>query len=85
MADQPYVRFLPLAYPASEIYFFKPLKERVAVYQMAEDHRPDAQSAPPRNPEGRMGVHLRGSGFQPRAQFSWRVQLVPHEAGENCV
>jgi hypothetical protein len=33
MADQPYVRFLPLAYPASEIYLFKPLKERVPVYQ----------------------------------------------------
>ena len=33
MADQPYVRFLPLAYPPSEIYFFKPLNERVPVYQ----------------------------------------------------
>jgi peroxiredoxin len=33
MAPQPFVRILPLAYPSSEIYFFKPLKERVAVYQ----------------------------------------------------
>ena len=33
MADQPYVRFLPLAYPPSEIYFFKLLNERVPVYQ----------------------------------------------------
>lgn len=33
MAPQPFVRVLPLAYPSSEIYFFKPLKERVAVYQ----------------------------------------------------
>jgi hypothetical protein len=33
MVPQPFVRILPLAYPASEIYFFKPLNERVAVYQ----------------------------------------------------
>ena len=33
MTPQPYVRIDPLAYPSSEIYFFKPLKERVAVYQ----------------------------------------------------
>jgi hypothetical protein len=33
IAPQPFVRILPLAYPASEIYFFKPLKERVAVYE----------------------------------------------------
>jgi len=29
----PQVRVLPLRYPASEIYFFKPLNERVPVYQ----------------------------------------------------
>ena len=33
MAPQPFVRILPVAYPSSEIYLFKPLKERVAVYQ----------------------------------------------------
>jgi peroxiredoxin len=30
---QPFVRFLPMRYPASEIYNFKPLKERVPVFQ----------------------------------------------------
>lgn len=33
IAPQPWVRTLPLTYPASEIYFFKPLNERVPVYQ----------------------------------------------------
>jgi len=30
---QPFVRILPPAYPKSEIYFFKPLNERVPVFQ----------------------------------------------------
>jgi hypothetical protein len=30
---QPFVRFLPVKYPSSEIYFFKPLNERVPVFQ----------------------------------------------------
>lgn len=30
---QPFVRVLPLHYPASEIYFFRPLNERVPVYR----------------------------------------------------
>jgi peroxiredoxin len=30
---QPFVRVLPMQYPASEIYLFKPLDERVPVYQ----------------------------------------------------
>jgi hypothetical protein len=30
---QPHVRTLPVRYPASEIYFFKPLNERVPVYR----------------------------------------------------
>ena len=33
VAPQPFVRTLPMKYPASEIYFFKPLDERVPVYQ----------------------------------------------------
>ena len=33
IAPQPFVRVLPVRYPASEIYFFKPLNERVPVYQ----------------------------------------------------
>jgi peroxiredoxin len=33
IAPQPFVRVLPAQYPKSEIYFFKPLNERVPVYQ----------------------------------------------------
>jgi hypothetical protein len=33
IVPQQFVRIVPLAYPASEIYFFKPLNERVPVYQ----------------------------------------------------
>jgi hypothetical protein len=33
LAEQPFVRSLPMQYPPSEIYFFKPLNERVPVYQ----------------------------------------------------
>jgi peroxiredoxin len=33
MEPQPFIRLLPLQYPASEIYFFEPLNERVPVYQ----------------------------------------------------
>ena len=32
IAPEPLVRVLPMKYPASEIYFFKPLEERVPVY-----------------------------------------------------
>ena len=33
IATQPFVRLLPTRYPASQIYLFKPLNERVPVYQ----------------------------------------------------
>ena len=33
IAEQPFVRMLPVSYPGSEIYFFAPLDERVPVYQ----------------------------------------------------
>jgi peroxiredoxin len=33
ITPQPFVRVVPLRYPASQIYFFKPLNERVPVYQ----------------------------------------------------
>ena len=33
IAPQPFVRVLPMQYPKSEIYVFKPLNERVPVYQ----------------------------------------------------
>jgi len=53
MTPQPFVRVLPLKYPKSEIYFFKPFSERVPVYQkpftfvqelVLEGH-PEAQAA----------------------------------------
>jgi len=33
IATQPFVRLLPMKYPVSQIYLFKPLNERVPVYQ----------------------------------------------------
>jgi hypothetical protein len=33
IAPQPFVRVLPLKYPVSEIYLFKPLNERVPIYR----------------------------------------------------
>ncbi|MGE3842931.1 MAG: redoxin domain-containing protein [Vicinamibacterales bacterium] len=33
LKPQPFVRVLPMTYPASETYFFKPLNERVPVFQ----------------------------------------------------
>ena len=32
--SQPHVRTMPIRYPASEIYYFKPLNERVPVYRL---------------------------------------------------
>jgi hypothetical protein len=53
MSPQAYVRPLPMQYPASEIYFFAPLKERVPVFQkpfrllqeVVIEATPDAQAA----------------------------------------
>jgi peroxiredoxin len=53
MAPQPFVRVLPLKYPTSQIYLFKPLNERVPVYEkpftlvqeMTLEGHPDAQAA----------------------------------------
>ena len=33
LAAQPFVRLVPIRYPASEIYYFEPLDERVPVYE----------------------------------------------------
>jgi peroxiredoxin len=53
IAAQPFVRVLPLKYPPAQIYFFRPLNERIPVYQkpftllqeiVAEGH-PQAQAA----------------------------------------
>ena len=53
IAPQPFVQVQPLVYPKSEIYFFRPLNERVPVYQkpfrLVQDVRlegtPQAQAA----------------------------------------
>jgi peroxiredoxin len=53
ITPQPFVHVLPLTYPKAEIYFFKPLKERVPVYQkpftlvqeLTLDGQRDAQAA----------------------------------------
>jgi hypothetical protein len=53
VAPQPFVRVVPLQYPASEIYIFAPLNERVPVYQkpftlrqeLVLDDRPEARAA----------------------------------------
>ena len=53
IAPQPFVRQLSTKYPASEIYFFKPLNERVPTYQkpfrlvqeVVLEGTPDAQAA----------------------------------------
>jgi hypothetical protein len=33
IAEQPHIRVLPVQFPASQVYFFKPLNERVPVFQ----------------------------------------------------
>ncbi|OFW22179.1 MAG: hypothetical protein A3H97_04785 [Acidobacteria bacterium RIFCSPLOWO2_02_FULL_65_29] len=53
MAEQPFVRLPPVQYPASEIYVFEPLDERIPVYQrpfkliqdVTLDTRPEALAA----------------------------------------
>jgi hypothetical protein len=53
IAPQPFVRILPLEYPKSEMYFFRPLNERVPVYakpftlvqELILEGYPEAQAA----------------------------------------
>ena len=53
ITPQPFVRILPLAYPKSEMYVFKPLNERVPVYmkpftlvqELILEGHPEAQAA----------------------------------------
>jgi hypothetical protein len=53
VAAQPFVRLAPVQYPASEIYVFEPLNERIPVYQkpfkliqdVTLDRRTEAQAA----------------------------------------
>ena len=53
ISPQPFLRVLPLKYPASQIYFFKPLNERVPVYaksftliqELILEGQPEAQAS----------------------------------------
>jgi peroxiredoxin len=92
IAEQTFVRTLPLKYPASEIYFFKPLNEHVPVYQkpftlvkeIVLEGQPPAQAAF----KGRDSLTLSGTleyqacddkvCFNPASiPLSWTVSLRP--------
>jgi peroxiredoxin len=89
---QPFVRALPIQYPASEIYFFAPLNERVPVFQKAfklqrevvVEGTPQAQAAL----KGKDSVTLTGTleyqacddkvCFNPVSlPLTWRMSLRP--------
>jgi peroxiredoxin len=92
IAPQPFVRTLPVRYPASEIYFFKPLNERVPVYlkpftllqEVIPEVTPEAQAAF----RGKDSLTLTGTleyqacddkvCYNPTAvPLSWTVALTP--------
>ncbi len=96
VAPQPYLRVLPAKYPASEIYHFKPLNERVATYQkpftivveVVPDVTPEAQKAF----SGRKALALSGTleyqacddkiCYNPVSlPLSWTVEVRPNVAG----
>ena len=96
VAAQPHVRVLPVQYPASEIYHFKPLNERVATYQkpftllleVVPEVTPEAQKAF----AGKKSLTLLGSlqyqacddkiCYNPTSvPLSWTVDVRPNVAG----
>jgi hypothetical protein len=62
---QPHVRTLPVRYPASEIYYFKPLNERVPAYQklftLAVEVVPDATADARKSFSGREELIVNGT------------------------
>jgi hypothetical protein len=93
VAGQPYVRILPLSYPPSEIYFFKPLNERVPVYResftLLQDVVLEVSLEAAKALEGRKELRLNGSleyqacdqtkCFNPASvPLSWTLRLTPH-------
>lgn len=95
LAPQPFVRALPIRYPVSETYFFKPLNERVPVYQkpftlvqeVIPEVTPEAQAAF----KGKDSLTLTGTleyqacddkvCFNPAfIPLSWTVALTPFVA-----
>ena len=96
IAPQPYVRVLPVKYPASEIYHFKPLNERVPAYQkpftmlteIVPEVTPEAQKAF----AGKKELSLTGTleyqacddkiCYNPVSlPLSWTVDVKPNVAG----
>ena len=96
VAPQPYMRVLPVKYPASEIYHFKPLNERVATYQkpftllveLVPEVTPEAQKAF----SGKKELSLTGTleyqacddkiCYNPSVvPLSWTVEVRPNVAG----
>jgi peroxiredoxin len=62
---QPYVRAMPVRYPASEIYYFKPLNERVPVFQkpftLAVEVVPEATAEARKSLSGRGALVINGT------------------------
>jgi hypothetical protein len=93
VTPQQYVRILPLAYPSSEIYFFKPLKERVPVYQkpfallqeVVVEVSPDAIKALAERTELKLAGMLQYQACDDKQCFnpatvplSWTLKLTPN-------
>lgn len=93
IAPPPFVRALPIQYPPSEIYYFKPLDERVPVYEkgftLLQEVVVEATTASERALRGQKTLTLTGTleyqacddkvCFNPAAvPISWTVALTPN-------
>jgi peroxiredoxin len=93
---QPHVRTMPVPYPASEIYYFKPLNERVPVYQkpftLVMDVVPDATAEARKALAGRTELVIDGTleyqacddkiCYNPMSlPLSWKVALRENVPG----
>lgn len=94
IAAQPFVRMLPMQYPKSEIYFFKPLNERVPVYQkpftLLQEIVPEATADAEAAFKGKETITLTGTFdyqacddkvcFNPESvPLSWTLGIRPFE------
>ena len=92
VAAQPFVRLAPIRYPASEIYVFEPLNERIPVYQtpfkliqeLRLEEQPQAQAAFRGKPSLRLTGTLDYQACDDRICFnpvsvplSWTVAVRP--------
>jgi hypothetical protein len=96
VASQPYVRVEPTKYPPSEIYYFAPLKERVATYQkpftLAVDVIPEGTAEARKGLSAVNELVLTGTldyqacddtiCYNPvSVPLTWRIALKPNVAG----